>query len=337
MTDMMIGRGEGKGGRSMHAAALAICVFVYYLVLTWHRYDLVVAADEVGFVSNAWFLSGTRAMFHMTSASYYPWGYSLLIAPVFWVTTDPHLSYHLGVVVNCLLVAFLTVNLFYIWRRYVDGRVWLGFFVCLVVGLYPALQLNAGMLWSETGFVSFFVLYANVASLFIRRPNALLALMLCFFGVYLYAIHQRALLLPLLSVFVVGYMAARGRLSKAVFLSSLGFTVIAFMSVRHVNLYFQSHGWDAFIAKDNGVFKKIDGLLNVKGLKAIARSGLGQLWYLSFSTLGMIWVAIFGAVTSAFQFLARENQVDKGRLGLTEGDSSCFWAFWRYFLRRRQL
>lgn len=294
------------------AVALAAIVFVYYLLLTKDRFDLIVAADEVGFLSNAWFLSGTRSMFHMTSASYYPWGCSLLMAPVFWITTDPHLSYHLAVVENCLLIALASVNLFFIWLRYVGNRVWLGFFVCLVVSLYPALQLNAGLLWSEVAFATFFVFYANAASLFIKHPNGLRALALCLISAYLYAIHQRALLLPLVSVSVVISAVARGRCSKAVVIYSLLFSITLFLAVRHINHYFQSHGWDAVVARNNGVFNKIRGLLNPEDLLAVVRSALGQLWYLSFSTGGLIWIALFGAAASAFKLLARSERSSDG-------------------------
>ncbi|MBB5474014.1 glycosyltransferase family 39 protein [Cellulomonas hominis] len=90
-------------------------VLAVHLVAAWPAYGPVWTDDEIGVLANARFLAGRGAL-ELAHQSYYP-GWSVLLVPVWWVTSDPVQVYRAAVLVSALCGAGLMAPLTLLARR----------------------------------------------------------------------------------------------------------------------------------------------------------------------------------------------------------------------------
>lgn len=277
--------------------ALFLATFATFAAITLGRNQAIVA-DEVGFIGLARYISGTREMFHMLTVSYYSWGYPLFLAPIYWITQSPDSSYRLGVLLNAVFVAAMAVMLARLFGLLCTVRPRDRYICVALIILYPAVQLNAGILWSETAFACAFTLLVLQAAQLASRWSMLRAHLFCVLSVYLFAIHQRALLLPLAAYMYVAYLIFRYRYPKIALTTCLASTTTAFVLVYLLNRHFQSVGWDA--GYSNPMLSRATGALTLGALLGLLKTAVGQLWYLGFATLGLFYAALIALVVKSW-------------------------------------
>ncbi|HET7511002.1 MAG TPA: hypothetical protein VFJ65_12230, partial [Solirubrobacterales bacterium] len=76
-----------------------LVLFIARLILSLFRTGPVLVADEVGYLTNARVLAGGAAG-QLEQAPFYRGGYSLLIAPLVNLSSNPTFVYHLVLVLN---------------------------------------------------------------------------------------------------------------------------------------------------------------------------------------------------------------------------------------------
>lgn len=267
-----------------------VMVFALFALITWGRDQPVVAADEIGFIGLARFISGTRDMFHMLTASYYSWGYPLILAPTYWLTESAEASYQIGVLINAAMIGAMAIVLSRIWILLTGERNKSRFFYAFITVLYPAIQVNAGLLWSEIAFsLLFSVMVLQLAQL-IMRPARTRAHVFCLLSVYLFAVHQRAILVPIFGIALIMYLAAGRRISWRASLSCLATTTVGFYCVILMNGYFKSKGW---LQSTSDMFSPFFTTMHGWGfIFKVLRAAVGQFWYIGVSTFGLIFIAI---------------------------------------------
>jgi hypothetical protein len=76
-----------------------------------------IQSDETGYLGNARFLAGKGVMPNMEGTTFYHAGYSILISPAFWLSSDPKRVYLFVLVINSFLISSLFPFLYYLLRN----------------------------------------------------------------------------------------------------------------------------------------------------------------------------------------------------------------------------
>ncbi len=271
-----------------------LVLVVIHLLSGMEMEQPLILADEVGYLGNARYLSGTAHLPNMQKSQFYHFGYSLMLLPAFWLFTDPISVYKAAIAINALLVSALYFPLFFILESFLDvprsAARWIAFTCCL----YPSLILYSSFAWSENAFIPF---YAFVTALFgtvLVSRSSRNALVFGFFAGFLYTIHPRAL--PILAI-VVAYLLLLALLNvvpKRQVLLSAAMMGVVFLITRSVNGHLRTVGWSG---GGEIFFNKLPGrLLPGSDFPQLMERAFGQALYLSQASHGLFLVGLAAVV-----------------------------------------
>ncbi|WP_062466420.1 hypothetical protein [Demequina maris] len=243
--------------------------------------------DEVGYLAGGSVIAGADADWALCGSSYSV-GYSVLLAPLWWLPVEPTTIYQIAVFLSAALGAAV------MWPATVLGRMlgapkWLALGVAGLVTLVPARALMDNYVLAEN-LLTFLVVWAAVFAMRIGRGGATADHV--WFGVVLglaAAVHSRAL--PLVAVGIVWLLARRWRgASSAV--TSIVATVIA-GGAAAIGYVGQNAMGGALFADDT----RLDDLLGSVQLAAVATVTLGQVFtqVVSWSLLTMLGGVVVAA------------------------------------------
>lgn len=161
VAEIMSGAGGKNGAPSWPHAALAISTLVFcaYLAVNWQFSGPTYLTDEIGYLANAAFLTGSR----IDAASSYHFGYSLFLLPGFALGLDDRPLWIAVLVTNALIFAAAFALLYRLSGDYHDdprART----IAVLLCAAYPAYVTISGYAYSQPAFVLVFVAACTVLS-----------------------------------------------------------------------------------------------------------------------------------------------------------------------------
>lgn len=144
-------------------AAFSIAVLLLHVFYIERTHGPIVYADEMGYWGHAANLTGNIWSGVMDGMPWYAFGYSFLLAPIFFVTTDMELMYRTAVALNALLelfsfwLAYKTVRQLREDKTDVAGATAIAF----TAVSYTSYIFHAHIAWSETllSFLMWLILY----------------------------------------------------------------------------------------------------------------------------------------------------------------------------------
>jgi hypothetical protein len=276
-----------------------VLVCIHSLMVLWMKGPIYVA-DETGYLGNARFLIGKGVMPNMVGSAFYHAGYSLLISPAFWFSSDPKEIYIFVLVINGLLTSSLLLFLFYWLKKFflIDTKYSLlaSFTTCL----YPAFLLNSNIAVSENALIPLWILPMIFLYLMIKHESFLWGILFGFSVSFLYTVHPRSLvLLPVSGLYLVGLTLFRilpGRITVVSFLSLL---INSFVT-RELNRYLQVLGWGGGGTPSRS--QLLGTFLDSNGMIKIMINMVGQLWYITVSTYGLWFVGFLIIVIKIWKY-----------------------------------
>lgn len=282
-------------------------VFVVYLTSTLQRTYPVVAPDEHGLLFQAQYLAGA-VYGNMGSAPYYHFGGAIPYVPTFLLTSNPVLAYKAVMATNAAMAALVIPLLV----RIADHFGHRGTYVILLAGLlalWPSYFFVAHYAWSESTFRLTFLLAVVAVIAIIERPTYWNALAFCFFTVGTYAVHPRALLIPLLAVLTIVAATATRRVPFRVMLACLGGIVAFIVASRMTMAHLYGAVWEAGASTQATQLVRTLEKANVAAAAAVVA---GQAWYQIVASMGLVAVGGLALVerckshpwTSSFILLA---------------------------------
>jgi hypothetical protein len=194
---------------ALSCAALG-CIF---FLVSWHSTGPAYLEDEIGYLGNAAFFAGHR----IDTASSYHAGYSLLIAPLFWMS-DPFVVWKGVLAVNAMLWAASFAMLHSMLRRLLPDASRADLMTATFVSaLYPTWIVSSSYALATPAFVAVFM--ASILALFFWRKNNPFSLLphSALVG-YLYWIHPTGAAVALASLPAVAFDAWRRRDARALLL-----------------------------------------------------------------------------------------------------------------------
>jgi hypothetical protein len=279
-------------------AIISVLVGIAVFFLNYAIQGPMIQGDEGSYLANAAAIAG----FHNDMASSYNAGYSILIAPAFWVADTPTEAWMFVKAINALLLACITLLLWMISRRLapkVDLKARLA--AVVLVTLYPMWVVMSGYSFAQIAFVAVFLL---VTLVFMNAVHGGVVawILLGIASGFLYWGHPTAVATLIAISISSAYIAwVRGRWSLLLtLLLSIAVMIIAYrdgivpwlhdrmtISGSPANLHYPG------IKRLLSTFLTFDGLQEV-----VARIG-GHIFYLSIGTVGLIWLGLISLIAKA--------------------------------------
>jgi hypothetical protein len=288
----------GQGDESEHwvrnrLLAGTLALFAARLVVSLIRTGPLVVADEIGYLTNARALSGGIAG-QLEQAPFYRGGYSLLLAPIVGLFSDPDLSYHLILALNAALAASLFPLLYLLLRRVLDAPPRIAIWAALAGAAYPALTVLSQVALSENALFPLVCVWLLALAGLLRADNRRSGLCwgigLALSTSALWAVHYRMGGAVAIAAFTLIWLGARRRLGPAAALVSLLVLVVGLWATSQLDHFVIDHNY-AGVANDEAS-ERFDELLSGAGLRTALANLVGQSWYLLVSTFGLIAVVL---------------------------------------------
>lgn len=283
-----------------------LLVFIISVLTSWFRQYPIIAADELGYLSHARYLSGTAHPINMFDAAYYPFGYSLIIVPFFWFLSNPARIYKAALILNSGLVGFIFILIHSILRRYLPIDKTTAYIGALVATFYPSFWVQKNFFWAENLFVPFFLLHVFLMAGLING-NKKYMVWAGITSAFLYAIHSRGLIIAPISILFISYLFVTKKITlKELFVGVLSLSatlILIFLLNRYLS------GIDRLKVNEGYIAAKI--MLKVvksgSGFAGLIRSTLGQLWYLGVGSLFLCYFGIIKAFQAFLDYKRKES------------------------------
>ncbi len=281
-------------------AALTLAVFALHLWLARHIPGPSVILDEAGYLGNARWLAGQHPVFEMPVSPSYGFGYSLLLVPLQWVTTEPIWLWRGVLVVNAILLSALIPLLAALGRRVLGLTANAALVAAAVGSLVPAATSGGVSALSENLALPLVVATA-LALHRALQPGHLLRR--CWFGPFvalLYASHPRFTTLVGVAVVALAVIGWRRMAPRAVVAANLVALLGLTVATRVVQARLIDARWSQVDSLEGGSGDAWMLLTGSSGLRGLATSALGQGWYLAASGLGLsvLGVGLVGSMAA---------------------------------------
>lgn len=267
-------------------------LFGVRLLLSLIRTGPVLVADETGYLTNARVIvDGVPGQLEL--APFYRGGYSLLLAPIVGLVSDPGFSYHLILVLNAALAASVFPLLYLLLTRFGGVRPDTAIWAALAGAAYPALTVLSQVAMSENALFPlvcvWLLAFGGLLSAEDRRGGLLGAAALGAATGALWAVHNRMIVAVAIALAGLVWRALRRRLSPAAAALGVGVVALSFYGV---------HLLDGFLIDDNyagsapdELSERMNELFAFGGLRTALANFVGQSWYLLVATFGLAAVA----------------------------------------------
>ncbi|MBL4606536.1 MAG: hypothetical protein JKY01_01740 [Pseudomonadales bacterium] len=269
----------------------------------------MIQADEGSYLANAAALAG----YPNDLASSYHSGYSMLIAPAFWIANTPQEIWIVVKAINALLFVIIVNNLWLI-AKYLNPNTSPENRVTSValVSLYPMWVIMAGYSFAQIAFVPVFLLMFIMYLRSTReKKGARSWLILGVTSGFLYWIHPIAVA-PLIALSIGTAYISWQRNSYMPFLAQVLATIAMVLIYRNgitpwLHSQMSISGNPANLHYPDPT-RLLTPLTSISGIKEIISRIAGQLFYLSVGTVGLIWLGLFTITEKALQ---KSDAIDK--------------------------
>jgi hypothetical protein len=271
----------------------AALLFVFRLAISFFRTGPVLVADEMGYLGNARAIAGQLPA-QMELAPFYRGGYSLLLAPIVGVVSDPEVAYRLALALNALLAALVFPLLYLLLARFAGVERRLAFWGALAGAAFPAVTVLSQVTMSENALYPLVCAWLLCFAGFLaageeRRPSLLWGIGLGASAGGLWAVHNRMLVAVAITALAVLWLAARRRVDRGAAGIVLGLIGLAIVGTHLLDehLIGQSYG----PAAESEASDRLDSLRHGHGPLTALANLVGQSWYLLVATFGLAALA----------------------------------------------
>lgn len=259
-------------------------------------YGFYFPADEFGYWSHAARLAGYDWSDIESLSSYYSYGYSLILLPVFLVFKDGVIAYRAALFVNFVLLAVC----FFILQKM--GKT----FSAAVAAFYPTWLFYAGTTFAEILLVTLYLVICLLLLRYLQTDNKVYVVSMIAVIFYMYLVHLRAVgvLVSGIAVLLIYSLRNAGRKVKCVLALTVTAAVILAAGL-FIWLYltglFSEDPQDALKNVNDyaGQIGKVVYIFSGEGLKNLFISVSGKVLYLGLASFGIAYFGIIYAVKRA--------------------------------------
>lgn len=262
-----------------------------------YLHQIVIIDDELGYWGIAAKIAGVDWSSSVKGISYYSYGYSFFLAPIFRLIKNPEFRYQIAICLNIffLLGTYCCVGKT-IEKLFPDisrNIVWV---IALTAILYPNNVLQVNVAWTEC-LQTFLISFIFMLLIYVQSDSRYETIILLFISIiFAYIVHQRNIGILFVGIIYLLYLLFTKRIKLGQ--TCMLMIIIGIMFIGHALFkeYLQNELWynstTIAVGDYSGQGDKIKTLLGFKGIKLLLLGICGRLFYLSVSTYTFFLVGL---------------------------------------------
>ncbi len=303
-------------GKDWHYRVLFLALLASFFMYNIGKlYGFEMFPDEFGYWSYAAKLSGYDWSNVVSLGSYYSFGYSIILYPIFKLITDSVIAYRMAVGLNFLFLAISFLLLTRLSKKLINTpeKNSIEFYVMIAI-TYPAWLYYARTTMTETIVMLLYIIICMLTYQYLKEANIRILLALVVANTYIYTVHMRTVGIVIANLIVILIYQGRRICTKDrknVQRILYGFVIATIMSLVmlltitqikkyiSVNLYASN---EIFVRNDyKGQIDKVKGLFTLQGFYNLLVSINGKVLYLGLASFGLFYHGVAFAVKKVIQ------------------------------------
>lgn len=280
-------------------------VFAFFAVLLLIIYNfnllklgsICIIGDEFGYWSTGAYMAGMDWSEVASYNSYYSFGYGFWLSLILRIFNNSISAYRAAILLNSVFVLGIFVLLIVLAKHCLKFRnTYIAIIASFAISLYSGLFFASQSTQCETILAFFYIVEVCFLYWYLSRSSIVSCLLLWFNTVYLYCIHQRAIvvIIALSLIFVLQFLLDKRRWKiflLGIFICVGLITVSSFIKdILLSNLYLG--GKATYSNNYSGQTQKLQILFSYAGIKLFIKGVLGKIYYLGASTFGLFYFGI---------------------------------------------
>ncbi len=272
--------------------------------------SICIIGDEFGYWSSGAHFSGLDWSDVASYNSYYSFGYGFWLAIILKLCGNSILAYRAAIILNSCFVLGIYI-LFVIFSIKFIGVVnkYKAYFVSFIVSLFSGLYFSSQSTQCETILAFFYVLEVFLLACYLKDAQIKKLLLLSINTIYLYCIHQRALIIiiALLLVLLLHAVFDHTKFKNLIVFIVLGACGLLIGIILKSDILECVYLNGVAVSSNNysGQVSKIQMLFSLSGIKLFLKGILGKLYYMGASSFGLVYFGIL------FLFIEVKNGILK--------------------------
>jgi hypothetical protein len=270
-----------------------LLLFLGRVAVSLIRSGPVLVADEMGYLGNARAIVGGIGT-QMELAPFYRSGYSLLIAPLLKLSSDPAVEYHLVLLLNAALAAVVFPLLYVLLTRFAAVPARIALWASLAGAVYPAITVLSQVAMSENALFPlvciWLICFAGLLSAGRPRSELLWAIALGAATGALWAVHSRMIVAVAVAVLGMAWLLYRRRIRPAALVAGVVAIALFVLGTHFLDSFIVDHNYGGSATDE--FTSRMHELLHFEGIRTAFANLLGQTWYLLVATFGLAAVVL---------------------------------------------
>lgn len=292
--------------------------FIFSVVIVYifsknimNSYSIGIINDEFGYwgIAASWANKDWSGL--LASTPYYSYGYSMIITGLYYIFNDPQIIYRIALCLNVTMILLSFLLAYQCGRKvFPDISKVLMLIISFAITVYSNNIVQAKIAWTETILYLLYWLLFFVVLKILEKPRMSYIAIYALLNVYTYCVHQRALGVLLSSVLLIIILVICKKLSVKHLVIFAGILAVVFYlgTIMKSNIVAELFTSKELVAMNDysGQVSKIgEALTSLSGLRYLAESILGKLFYL-------------GAATFLIGFLGLGMLIKQSLIGLVQ-------------------
>lgn len=288
--------------------------------------QLVVINDEFGYWSIAAHLAGYDWSGLAATTPYYAYGYSLLLVPLFWLFEDPAVMYQAAIVLNVIMLCSSFLLLVRSGKKlFQEEDTYFITLAAFTVTLYANNIAQVKIAWTETLLYFLFILIVNLIINMWEKPTIINIVSVAAASIYIYMVHQRSLGILVASILMICLLFFRKKITiKKLMIVGICFCLGFFITV-WCKQYFSANLWvnpELSAVNDfSGQAVKVKSIFSLVGIKLLAESVFGKLFYVLTATFLIAGGGLIFIVEKAFIYCRNIVKKEKQEVNIQARDA----------------
>lgn len=294
-----------KTGTTKYLFVFVLLLFCYYMYSIYQIYSFELIPDEFGYWTYAATLSGCDWSDIVSLGSYYSFGYTLILYPIFQIFQDSVAAYRAAVTFNFLLmiIAYF-VLLKNIMRLQEEKKRTIP--LILITGiaiLYPSWLHYSRSTMTEIVVMIMYIIICMLMTFYLdnHKPGILVALIISL--IYIYTVHMRTVaILIAAAITLIVYAVTHSNINRkktAQITLVIIFGVVLFTVATYIKKYITGNIYTDTaqnMVKYNdysGQVGKLKSIFTIVGFRNLIISVLCKIWYLGLASFGLFYWGIY--------------------------------------------
>jgi len=267
--------------------------------------------DELGYLSHAAAIAGHDWHEIMHDCAWYSYGWSIIISPLFMITSNMQIIYRCINILNALLCVAVFIMQKNLLLKFFDGNKSLLTVISACVCCYPAVLCNTSMALSEMWLLFMFTIMTYFVYGMINNYKVYKSPLWAFLLYYYYVCHNRMIGVLIAGLLIYILLIVSKKVKIKDFLLFVAAFIVSLVIFGWIKDYLVSFNWHAGLPKGNDLDGGISAIKNiftsVEGFKNFISVLSCQILYSCTSSLGMIPLGIYCMMKEGIKEIKEKN------------------------------